>query len=70
MYVRMYLFYVKEGDAIRLQQCWCGHMKNYKVITTIYIIKNFKKLKREWRLALVLKNYNVENLEGNFLTDS
>ena len=45
-------------------------MKNYKVITTIYIIKNFKKLKEEYkRLAIVLKTYNAENLECNFLTE-
>ena len=45
-------------------------MKNYKVITTIYIIKNFKKPKGEYkRLAIVLQNYNAENLECNFLTE-
>ena len=44
-------------------------MKNYKVSKTIYIIKNLKKLKTEERLAIVLKNNNAENLEGNFLTE-
>ena len=38
-------------------------MKNYKIIKTIYIIKNLKKLKTELRLAIVLKNYNAKNLE-------
>ena len=44
-------------------------MKNYKLIKTIYIIKNLKKLKTELRLAIVLKNYNAKNLEDNFVTE-